>query len=130
MTGPSGSTRLQKKSPICLRCIFSSSTTIQPALKFALAQLHPVLSRPRQRPPVMLLVKSFAILGMLVTALQLIHSVGFAMLVVGAGALIALLLVLLRSRLVLARRILMSQSVASAINCLTLVVTQSNTELN
>lgn len=77
----------------------------------------------------MLPAKSFAILGMLVTALQLIHSVGFAMLVVGAGALIVLLLVLLRSRLALARRILMSQSVASAINCLTLVVTQSNTEL-
>jgi len=76
------------------------------------------------------LVKSFATLGMLVTALQSIHSVGFAMLVVGAGALIVLPLVLLRSLVVLARQILMSQSVASAINCLTLVVTQLNTELN
>jgi len=78
----------------------------------------------------MLLVKSFAILGMLFTALQLIHSVGFAMLVVGSGALIVLPLVLLRSLLVLARRILVSQSVPSAINCLTLVITQLNTELN
>ena len=78
----------------------------------------------------MLLVKSFAILGMLFTALQLIHSVGFAMLVVGSGALIVLPLVLLRSLLVLARRILTSQSVANVTNCLTLVITQSNTELN
>ena len=59
--------------------MFSSSTTLQLALKFGLAQLHPVLSHPRQRPLVMLLVKSFAILGTLVIALQLIHSVGFAM---------------------------------------------------
>ena len=70
----------------------------------------------------MLLVKSFAILGTLVIALQLIHSVGFAMHVVGAGALVVLLLVLLRNLLVLARRILRSQSVASAINCFALVV--------
>jgi len=78
----------------------------------------------------MLLVKSFAILVMLVTALQLNHIVGFALHVVGVGALIVLLPVLLRSLLVLARRILKSQSAASAINCLTLVVTQLNTELN
>ena len=126
MTGPSGSTRLQKKSPICLRCIFSSSTTIQPALKFALAQLHPVLSRPRQRPPVMLLVKSFAILGTLVIALQLIHSVGFTMNVAGAGVVIMLLLVLLCSLLVLSCWFLKIQSNASAINCLAHVVSPSN----
>ena len=78
----------------------------------------------------MLLVKSFANLGMLVIALQLIHSVGFAMYVVGAGALIVLLLVLLRSLLVVAREILRSQNVANAINCLALVVTQLNTKLN
>ena len=102
---------------IGLRCMLSFSTTIQLlALKFALARLHPVLSRPRQRPLVMLLVKSFAILGMLVIALQLIHSVGFAMHVAGVGALIRLPLVLLHHLLMLARRILRSQSVASAIN--------------
>ena len=48
----------------------------------------------------MLLVKSLAIHGMLVTALQLIHSVSFAMCVAGAGAIIVLLLILLRSLLV------------------------------
>ena len=69
----------------------------------------------------MLLVKSFAILGMLVIALQLIHSVGFTMHVhvAGAGALLVLPLVLLHHLLVLACR---SQSVASAINCFALVV--------
>ena len=77
----------------------------------------------------MLLVKSFAILGMLVIALQSIHSVDFAMHVAGAGALIMLLLVLFRS-LVLAHRILRSQSIATAINCLALVVTPLSTELN
>ena len=117
MTGPSESTRLQKKSPIGLRCMFSFSTTIQLALKFALARLHPVLSHPRQRPLGMLLVESFAILGMLVIASQLIHSVGFAMHVAGVGALIGLPLVLLYHLLMLAHRILRSQSVASAINC-------------
>ena len=70
----------------------------------------------------MLLVKSFAILGMPVIVLQLIHSVGFAMHVAGAGALIVLLLVLLRHLLMLARRILRSQSVASAMNSFALVV--------
>ena len=110
--------------------MFSSSTTIRLAPKLALAQPHPVLSLPRLRPLVMLLVKSFAILGMLVTALQLIHCVGFAMFVVGAGALIVLPLVVFRSLFLLAPRILMSQSVASASNCLTLVITQLNTELN
>ena len=71
----------------------------------------------------MLLVKSFAILGMPVIALQLIHSVSFTMHVhvAGAGALIVLLLVLLRSLLSLARQILRRQSVASAINCLAIV---------
>ena len=67
---------------------------------------------------------------MLVIALQLIHSVGFAMHVAGAGAIIVLLLVLLHSLLMLARRILRSQNVASAINCLVLVVPPSNFELN
>ena len=67
---------------------------------------------------------------MLVIALQLIHSVGFAMHVAGAGAIIVLLLVLLHSLLMLARRILRSQNVASAINCLALVVPLSNFELN
>ena len=62
--------------------------------------------------------------------LQLIHSVGFAMHVAGAGAIIVLLLVLLRSLLVLARRILRSQNVASTINCLVLVVLPSNFELS
>ena len=117
MTGASKSTRLQKKSPIGLRCMFSFSITIQLALKFALARLHPVSSPPMQRPLVMLLVESFAILGMLVNALQLIHSVGFAMHVAGVGALIGLPLVLLYHFLVLAHRILRSQSIASAINC-------------
>ena len=44
----SRSTRLQEKSTTGLRCMFSSSTTftIQLALKFVLAQPHPVLSRP------------------------------------------------------------------------------------
>ena len=56
-------------------------------------------------------VKLFAILGRRVIALQLMH-------VSGARAIIVLLLVLLRSLLVLARRILRSQNVASAINCL------------
>ena len=78
----------------------------------------------------MLLVKSFAILGTLVIALQFIHSVGFAMHVAGAGTVIMLLLVLLCSLLLLACRILRSQSVASAINCLALVVPPSNIELN
>ena len=128
--GLQGARGCRKKSPTGPRCMFSSSTTIQQVLKFALAQPHPVLSLPRQRPLAMLLVKSFANLGMLVIALQLIHSVGFAMYVVGAGALIVLLLVLLRSLLVVARQILRSQSVANAINCLALVVTQLNTKLN
>ena len=48
----------------------------------------------------------------------------------GAGAIIVLLLVLLHSLLVLARQILRSQNVASAINCLALVVPSSNFELN
>ena len=112
MTGSSESTRLQKKSPIGLRCMFSFLTTIQ---------LHPVLSRPRPRPLVMLLVKSFAILVMLVVALQLIHSVGFAMCVAGV-ALMLLPLVLLHHQLVLACRILRSQSVTSAINCFLLLL--------
>ena len=50
--------------------------------------------------------------------------------VAGAGAIIVLLLVLLRSLLVLARRILRSQNVASTINCLVLVVLPSNFELS
>ena len=116
MTGPSESTQLQKKPTIGLRCMFSFSTAIQLALKFTLTRLHPVLSRPRQRPLVMPLVESFAILGMLVIALQLIHRVGFAMHVAGVGGLIWLPLVLLY-HLVLARRVLRSQSIASAINC-------------
>ena len=70
----------------------------------------------------MLLVKLFAILGMLVIALQLIHSVGFAMHVAGAGELFVLPLVLLHHLLVRARRILKSQIVAGAINCIALVV--------
>jgi len=78
----------------------------------------------------MLLVKSFTILGTLVITLQSIHSVGFAMHVAGAGSLIVLLLVLLHSLLVLAHWILRSQSVSSTFNCLALVVTPSNTELN
>ena len=77
----------------------------------------------------MLLVKLFAILRTLVIALQFIHSVGFAMHVAGAGAVI-LLLVLLHSLLVLARRIPRSQSIASAINCLAFIVFPSNIELN
>ena len=109
--------------------MLSSSTTIQLALKFALAQPHPVLSHPMQSPLVMLLVKSFAILRTLVIALQFIHSVGFAMHVAGAGAVI-LLLVLLHILLVVARRILRSQSIASAINCLAFVVFPFNIELN
>ena len=110
--------------------MFTSSTTIQLALKFVLAKPHLVMSRPRQRPLVMLPVKSFAILGTLVIVLQLIHSVSFTMHVAGAGAIIVLLLVLLHSLLLLARRILTSQNVASAINCLALVVPLSNFELN
>ena len=78
----------------------------------------------------MLPVKSFAIPGTLVIALQLIHRVGFDMHVAGAGAIIVLLLALLCSLLVLARRILTNQNVASAINCLALVVPLSNFELN
>ena len=74
----------------------------------------------------MLLVKSFAILGMLGIALQLIHSVSFAMHIAGAGAVIEVLLVLPRSPLVLTR----CQSVASAINCLALIVPASSIELN
>ena len=120
----------QKKSPTGLRCMFTSSTTIQLALKFVLAEPHLVMSRPRQRLLVMLPVKSFAILGTLVIVLQLIHSVSFTMHVAGAGAIIVLLLVLLHSLLLLARRILTSQNVASAINCLALVVPLSNFELN
>ena len=77
--------------------MFNSLITIQLALKFALAQPHLVLSCPRQRHPVMLPVKSVAILGMLVITMQLIHSVGFAMHVAGAGAIIVQLLVVLRS---------------------------------
>ena len=127
--GLQGAHCCRKKSMTGPRCMFSSSTTIQLALKFALTQPHPMLSHPRQRPLVMLLVKSFAILGMLVIALQSIHSVGFATHVAGAGALIMLLLVLFRS-LVLAHRILRSQSIATAINCLALVVTPLSTELN
>ena len=78
----------------------------------------------------MLLVKSFATLGTLVIALQLIHSVGFAMHIVGAGAVIVLLLVLLPSLLVLTRWIPRSQNIASAINCHALIVVASNIELN
>ena len=78
----------------------------------------------------MLPVKSFAIPGTLVITLQLIHSVNFAMHVAGAGAIIVLLLALLRRLLVLARRILRNQNVASAINCLALVVPLSNFKLN
>ena len=69
----------------------------------------------------MLPVKSFAIIGTLVIALQLIHSVCFAMHVAGAGAIIMLLLGLLRSLLVLAHQILRSQNVASAITVLLLL---------
>ena len=69
----------------------------------------------------MLLVKSFAILGTLVIALQLIHSVGFAMHVAGAGALTVLLLVLLLHLLMRARRILKSPSVSSATTVLLLL---------
>ena len=71
----------------------------------------------------MLLVESFAILGTLVIALQLIHIVRFIMLVAGAGALIVLLLVLLHW-------ILRSQGIANVINCLALVVLPLNAELN
>ena len=79
----------------------------------------------------MLLVKSFAILGTLVIALQLIHSVGFTMHVAGAGALIVLLPVLLCHLLVLARGILWSPSVASTTNSFALVVPHTiNIELN
>ena len=106
--------------------MFSSSTTIQLALKFTLAQPHPVLSCPRQRPLVMLLVKLFAILGTLVIALQLIHSVGFTMNVAGAGVVIVLILVLLCSLLVLSCWFLKIQSIASTINCLAHVVSPSN----
>ena len=70
----------------------------------------------------MLLVKSFAILGTLVIALRLIHSVGFAMHVAGAGALIVLLLVPLPHLLVLTHRILRSPSFTSATNGFALVV--------
>ena len=76
-------------------------------LKLAFTQLQPALSRPRQSLLVKLLVKSFAILGTPVIALQLIHSVSFAMHVAGAGALIMRLLVLLRHLLVLAHQILL-----------------------
>ena len=65
----------------------------------------------------MLLVKSFAILGMLVIALQFIPSVCFAMHVAGAGAVIMLLLVLFCSLLILAL-------------FLALIVPPSNIELN
>ena len=77
----------------------------------------------------LLAVKLFAIHGMLVTALQLILSVSFAMREAGAGAIILLLLVLLCSLLVLACQILRNQSVASTINCLDVVVPPLNTEL-
>lgn len=73
----------------------------------------------------MLLVKSFAILGTLVIALRLIHIVGFAMHVAGIGAFIMPLLVLLRHLLVLARWILSSPSIATAINYFTVVVSHS-----
>ena len=59
---------------------------------------------------------------MLLIALQLIHSVNFALHVAGAGALIMLPLVLLHQLLVLACWILRSQSIASTINCFALVV--------
>ena len=113
--------------------MFSFSTTTQLVLNFALTQPHPMLSHRRQRPLVMLLVKLLTIHRMLVTAFQLIPSVGFAMHVAGAAAIIMQLLVLLRSLLVLGQ-ILRSQSVTSAINCLALVAPSSfpllNTELN
>ena len=78
----------------------------------------------------MLPVKSFATPGTLVIALELIHSVGLAMHVAGAGAIIVLLLALLCSLLVLTGRILRSQNVISAIKCLALGVPLSNFELN
>ena len=87
-------------------------------LKSALVLLLSVLSRPRQRFLVTLQVKSFAIRGMLVGASQSIFSVGFAIHVTGAEAIIVLLLVHLHSLLILALRILRNQSAASAINCL------------
>ena len=76
----------------------------------------------------MLLVKSFAILGMLVIALQLIYSVKRN--VVGARAVLVQVLVRLRSLLIIvvACQILRSQSVASGINCLAPVA--CNIELN
>ena len=69
----------------------------------------------------MLPVKSFAILGPLVIALQLIHSVGFAMHVAGAGAITVLLLVLLCSLLVLTRQILRSQTSQAPLTVLLLL---------
>ena len=69
----------------------------------------------------MLPVKSFAILGPLIIALQLIHSVGFAMHVAGAGAIIVLLLVLLCS-LVLTHRILRSQTSQAPLTVLLLLL--------
>ena len=69
----------------------------------------------------MLLLNSFAILGTLVIAMVQC-SVGFVMHVAGAGALIMLPLVLLRYLLVLARRILRSQNIPSAINSFALIV--------
>lgn len=104
------------------RMYVQHSTTIQLALKFTLAQYHQMVSCPRQRPLVMLLVKSCAIHGLLVTS----SSVDFAMCVAGNGTIVILLLVLLCSLLVHARRILRSQS---AITCLALVVPPLNTEL-
>lgn len=97
------------------------STTIKLVLKFTLAQ-HQMFSRPRQRPLVMLLVKLCAIHGLLVTS----SSVDFAMCVAGNGTIIMLLLVLLCSLLVHARRMLRSQS---DITCLVLVIPPLNTEL-
>ena len=70
----------------------------------------------------MLLVKSCAIHGLLVTS----SSVDFAMCVAGNGTIIMLLLVLLCSLLVHARRMLRSQS---DITCLVLVIPPLNTEL-
>ena len=78
----------------------------------------------------MLLVKSLATLGTLIIALQLSHSVAFAMHIAGDGAVIVLLFVLLRSLLALTRWIPRSQSIASGINCLALIVFASNIELN
>ena len=86
------------------------STTIQLVLKFTLAQ-HQMFSRPRQRPLVMLLAKSCAIHGLMVTS----SSVELATCVAGNGTIIMLLLVDFRFRFLLFhtlyRHILLSHTI-------------------